>query len=321
VSIPLSLSNASNHSTTRWDCIEPSSALVVLVLDLSNRGQLVPTLQRRPPIIVSCNNATPACPIRKLSKENETVEASSSDEADLYPPLYRDAKGLFRVPRLPKDDATGRPPLSPKKKKASVQNSTLSNKMQVHLARKWAPKKPPKNKNKNKLNLSKGPTSPILTRKMNRYPGISSPRDKLLARKLSETLMISPKTSDPVREPLSLGTSSLLHSPSRSLSKTLFGIDNMEQAPVQPRRRPSTTPSPASRPKPVVSMMRLSEHSHSTDVTSVSTLSSKPSIASQTADLRVIPPPEPLACPPQAPFNAKNSRKRPISIRRLTQRR
>jgi hypothetical protein len=308
--IPLSLPTTSNHSTTRWDCVEPSPALGLQIIDPCTRRELIPNIQRRSPIIVTYKNAIPACPIRKLSRENEMGERGSSVVfgPDWYPPLCRDSNGFFQVPRLPNQDSLGRPPLSPKKK-FPVQKSASSFKMQ--LTKKWAQKE--------KLNPLGEPTSASPTTKTNQCIRNSSYHDKMLTPDLLETTpALSPKTRDPLRATMSLGT--LLQSPARSLSKTLFGSANKEQAPIQPMRKPSTTPSPVPFPKELVSTTRLSEDLLSTDIKSLAVGHSKFSMASQGKEFQGVSPGEPRVQTTQIPA-AKKTRKRQFFLRRSTTRR
>ena len=202
---PLSLSPpVSNHSTTRWEGVESSSsttslsAVVVVSDSTTTRKQLLPTLQRRQPIIGFCNKNTntPAAPIRQESLETEEEDGSngfSIQPSLLFPHQDGNKNNLFRVPRHSQQldeaaaTAAGRPPLKPLKeaKKNIVWGSATSasnNKNHAASTKKWVVQK-------GKPTLSKiGPTSPIKQTKK-RY---SPPRqEKHLAQMLTETLVIS----------------------------------------------------------------------------------------------------------------------------------
>jgi hypothetical protein len=271
------------------------------------------------------NNASPACPIRKLSTEQSEKQGNPA-------PLSTTAKPRPSYPSRSFDLAS-RPPRSPKNK----------NRVGVPYKNQWRKIVPNK-----KASIRRKASAPIPAKPTLTSPESSTPpmQEQLLTRRSSEALVISP-AQQPSRAgvaaaienvpqsspPLSL-VGHLKRGPLRGLSKTL-GIDISEQAPICPKRRPSKQSdytSPAPPPKPVVRLEHFSEHSKSTESTyTAGTLSTGPSsLHDNPRDIFVLPPPPPelpisgnSTSPAAAVSATKKGRGggRPILFQRLTKRR
>ena len=84
------MTSTSNHSASRWECIEPPSVTAVTVTP-PHAKRLLPPLQRRAPIVVS--KSIPACPQRQLSRDmverfvkDTTASTGFSPKTPVFPP-------------------------------------------------------------------------------------------------------------------------------------------------------------------------------------------------------------------------------------------
>lgn len=201
------LANGSGHSCSRWETQEPSPTRNVEKMT-NVPGVASPSFQLRPLGLVS-KNASPACPIRKLSPRvhadmeprGEKIKSTSLNPVETKKP----SKGTERL-------AMSRPPLSPRKKSARA--STQGNQK--------IPQAVTATVTRGRPEILKSPVHALL--KPVAPPEEVNPSD------LAESWI-----SDEETVAADMPTGGL----TRGLSQTL-GTDLKEQAPICPTRRPST---------------------------------------------------------------------------------